>query len=109
MPGGFGDWLPSAGADATRQSFPSGHMATAVGLAWGLSALYPRGRWLFATLAIFVGCQRLDEGSHYLSDLVFGAAVGSLVAAILLSKNRLSAMLDQREAQRRSASASRHG
>ena len=40
----FGQWLP---ATTLRQSFPSGHTATAVGLALALAALYPNGRRFF--------------------------------------------------------------
>ena len=43
----FSGWLPLLGSNHATQSFPSGHTAVAVGLAFGLSWLYPRGRWLF--------------------------------------------------------------
>ncbi len=41
------------------QSFPSGHAATAFGLAFGLSALLPRLRWLFLILAAVVASSRV--------------------------------------------------
>lgn len=83
-PGAFGDWFPGLELGSRWQSFPSGHTAVAVGLAFGLSAMYPRGRWLFATMAVLVACQRAEESAHYLSDLLFGAAVAAGVAAVLL-------------------------
>jgi membrane-associated phospholipid phosphatase len=63
------------------QSFPSGHAATAVGLAVSLAALYPRGRWLFATFAALACFQRMEAQAHYLSDVLAGAAIACLVAA----------------------------
>ncbi len=64
------------------QSFPSGHSATAVGLAIALSLLYPRGRWLFPIFAALAMLQRLDADAHYLSDVLAGGAVACLVSAI---------------------------
>ena len=74
----FGQWLPAA---ADRQSFPSGHAATAMGLALALAAMYPRGRRFFLFLAVLVACQRIECGAHYLSDVLCGAAIGCLTAA----------------------------
>jgi len=90
-------WLPLTGAGSHGQSFPSGHMATAVGFAFALSLLYPRGRWFFVVLAIFVGCQRLDENSHYLSDILFGAAVGAFTAGLCLYQGPVARLFDRRE------------
>lgn len=62
-------------------SFPSGHSATAVGLAFGLAWLYPRGRWLFAFYAFLAMMQRIESGAHFVSDTLAGAAIACLVAA----------------------------
>lgn len=64
------------------QSFPSAHSATAVGLAIGLSWLYPQGRWLFAAFAGLAMLQRLEADAHYCSDVLAGAGVAFVVAAI---------------------------
>jgi membrane-associated phospholipid phosphatase len=64
------------------QSMPSAHTATAVGLAVMLSAVYPRGRWFFAVLAILVGLQRITTSAHFPSDVCAGAAVGCLFGMI---------------------------
>jgi membrane-associated phospholipid phosphatase len=64
------------------QSFPSAHAATAVGLAIALSTFYPRGRWLFAVFAALAMLQRLGAQAHYLSDVLAGAAVAFVVAAV---------------------------
>jgi len=65
------------------QSFPSGHAATAAGLACALSRLYPRGSWFFAVMTILACFQRVESSAHYLSDVLAGAAVGVLVNAAL--------------------------
>lgn len=66
------------------QSFPSAHVATATGLAIGLTMIYPRGRWLFISGAIMVALQRQAVRAHFTSDTLVGAAVGCLWGAIWL-------------------------
>ncbi len=63
------------GSSSVWQSFPSGHSATAIGLAIGLSRLYPQARWYFFALALFAGLQRIFSNAHYPSDILAGAAV----------------------------------
>jgi membrane-associated phospholipid phosphatase len=58
------------------QSFPSGHAATAAGLACALSRLYPRAAWFFAFLTVLACFQRIAGEAHYLSDVLAGAAIG---------------------------------
>jgi membrane-associated phospholipid phosphatase len=76
----FRGWLPLTSAGGAGQSFPSGHTAAAVGLALGLCWVYPKGRLLFPLLAMLVACERINDGAHFLSDTLCGAAVSSLVA-----------------------------
>lgn len=66
------------------QSFPSAHVATATGLAIGLTMIYPRGRWLFISGAILAALQRQAVRAHFTSDTLVGAAVGCLWGAIWL-------------------------
>jgi membrane-associated phospholipid phosphatase len=60
-----------------NKSFPSGHAsgtfatATVLQRRYGWKAGVPA--YAFAT---YVGCSRLNEGRHYLSDVVFGATLG---------------------------------
>ena len=75
----FGQWMPMISAGSRGQSFPSGHTATAFGLAIVLTWLYPRGRYAFMILASLVACQRIASGSHYLSDVLVAAALGLVV------------------------------
>ncbi|MEO1971358.1 MAG: phosphatase PAP2 family protein [Pirellulaceae bacterium] len=85
----FAGWIPvirtdgfSEAFDHAMQSFPSGHTATAVGLAIGLSYAYPRGRYLFPLFAVLAGLQRVVAGAHFPSDVFAGAAVACLLAPL---------------------------
>ncbi|MFO1023523.1 MAG: phosphatase PAP2 family protein [Planctomycetales bacterium] len=78
----FLGWFPGLHAGWGNQSFPSAHTTVAWGLAMALVRLYPRGKWLFPILAGLVALQRVETGSHYLSDVLFGAAIGVGVAAL---------------------------
>lgn len=81
----FGRWLP---VKDVRQSLPSGHVATAAGLALSLMALYPRGRRLFLLLAVLVACQRIESGRHFPSDVLCSAGVSCLAVACCLRLDR---------------------
>ena len=93
----FSRWLPLGAGGSAQQSFPSAHAATAIGLAIALGWLYPRGRWLFAALAVLVACQRIQVGNHYLSDTLVGAAVGWVVAMPFLCNAWLASRFDRLE------------
>jgi membrane-associated phospholipid phosphatase len=87
----FAQWLPWLDRDhlpapwgRDLMSFPSGHTATATGLALSLSILYPRGTIWFCVLAFFAAFQRIETRAHYLSDTLAGASVACLVMALLL-------------------------
>jgi membrane-associated phospholipid phosphatase len=80
----FGPWLPLGSLGSASQSFPSAHTATAVGLAIALMCIYPAARGLFCVLPLLVAYQRIDSGAHFLSDVLCGAAVACLVAALTL-------------------------
>jgi membrane-associated phospholipid phosphatase len=86
----FTSILPGWAVRSSEQSFPSGHVATAVGWALGLGWVYPGGRWTFVFLAFLVLCQRLEAHAHFLSDCLAGAAVGCLVSSLFLPGGRLS-------------------
>ncbi|HUT10545.1 MAG TPA: phosphatase PAP2 family protein [Thermoguttaceae bacterium] len=94
-----GGWFPGASAGSMGQSFPSAHMATAVGLVVALTWLYPAGRRYFVALAVLIACQRIETGAHFLSDVLFGAALGYVVARIFLTRGLLAAFLDIWEAK----------
>jgi membrane-associated phospholipid phosphatase len=88
--------------DRTIQSFPSGHTATAVGLALGLSRLYPHGRWLFALFAFLAACQRIDVGAHFVSDTFAAAAVGCLIVGLMSDVRFFGSWFDRFEEGRAS-------
>ena len=62
------------------QSFPSGHSAMAVALALSLSWMFPKGRYLFLTFAVLGMLQRVSFLAHWPSDVLFGAAVATMIA-----------------------------
>jgi membrane-associated phospholipid phosphatase len=78
--------LPLAPGQSKRlyQSFPSGHTATAVGLAIALSVVYPRGRWFFAAMACLAAAQRICDGHHFVSDTLVGASVAFAGCGLIL-------------------------
>lgn len=73
---------PLQGFNSTgRQSFPSGHTATAFALSYGLATLYPQTRVLAWSLACGVGLNRIITVRHFPSDVVAGAWIGFMLAA----------------------------
>jgi undecaprenyl-diphosphatase len=66
-------------------SFPSGHATTSFGLAWVVSASYPH---LPVQIAVYsaagvIAFSRVYVREHYPLDVLFGAALGSLIASLL--------------------------
>lgn len=76
-------------------SFPSGHSATAFGSAVVL-AIRERGLWRYVPLifAVLMALSRLYVGAHYPTDVLTGALVGTLTAALTcLAAGRLDRRL----------------
>ena len=93
----FAGWFPMLGNTSWEQGFPSSHMATAAGLAIVLACLYPRGRWLFPALAALAGMQRVLAEAHFLSDILWGAAVGCVFAPLCVYGSRIAETFDRLE------------
>lgn len=92
----FGDSVATTVASHSDiNSFPSGHAATAAGLAAALSWKYPRGTWLFFMLAASAAAQRVVTSAHYPSDVFMGAALGLACAAVILGWKRFPAKSTQ--------------
>ena len=95
---GFVPWLfgsdPRYHSGFEIQSFPSGHTATAVGFAIGLTRIYPRGGWLFFTFAALAAWQRIDVQAHYVSDTVAAASLGFLGAALVTDRRGMGRWFD---------------
>ena len=71
-------------------SFPSGHTASAFALAASLSLKYPKW-YVIAPSALWacsVGMSRMNEGVHYPSDVLAGAAIGAGCAVLNVYVNR---------------------
>lgn len=75
----YPDKIHAYGApDEDSPSFPSGHTAAAFSLATSLSITYPKW-YVIAPAAVWacgVGFARMNQGVHYPSDVLAGAAIG---------------------------------
>jgi len=69
---------------AETDSFPSGHATSVFAVATVFAAFYPRLRWPLYVLAAAVAVGRVYLDRHYVSDIVAGAAIGIVIASILL-------------------------
>jgi len=76
---------------SSRNSFPSGHTSTAFATAASLEQAYG---WKVGMPAYFLagytGLARMEAQRHYLSDVVFGAAIGIFFGKIFSDPVRLS-------------------
>ena len=61
-------------------SFPSGHTLHAASFAILAMAYYPATAWLVLPFAALVATSRLVLGLHYPTDVLAGAAIGSVLA-----------------------------
>jgi|SRR5437588_7601837 len=62
-------------------SFPSGHTITAFAVAVSLSHFYPGLELGLLFCAVSVAASRILTGMHFLSDVLAGALIGTLLAA----------------------------
>lgn len=67
----------------STSSFPSGHTTTAFAAAVALGILMPRFRVVWWTIGAAVAMGRVATGSHFPSDVVAGAWLGSITALVL--------------------------
>lgn len=97
------DWDLSqiASFDHATRAFPSGNVVTATALTIGLWIVLPRGRVLFATVWMGVLLQRLNAGSHFLSDVCGGVAFGLLWSYVCYHPRLLGSLLDKFAPERR--------
>jgi membrane-associated phospholipid phosphatase len=74
----YPDKITPYGHISNRSSFPSDHTTAAFSLATAISVRYPKW-YVIAPSAIWasgVGLARINQGAHYPSDVLVGAAIG---------------------------------
>lgn len=70
-------------------SVPSGHATTIFALATVIAILWPRGRVLLYTVAVWIALSRVLIGAHYFTDIVLGAVLGTVFPYFV--RNRFAA------------------
>lgn len=71
---------------SSYDSFPSGHTTLTFCLAYILSGYFPKYKFLFYAYAVIVGLFRIVGTSHFPSDVLAGAVVGTFAAKVLSEK-----------------------
>lgn len=91
------DWDLSeiATFDTSIRAFPSGNVVTATALTIGLWIMLPRGRALFATIWAGVLLQRLNTGTHFVSDLCGGVAIGLMWSFVCYHPKLMGTLFDR--------------
>ena len=69
-------------APLDRYSFPSGHTLHAVSFSWQAIAAFPELAWLLVPLTALIAASRVVLGLHYPTDVLAGAVLGGLLAAV---------------------------
>ena len=81
---------------AVTYSFPSGHAATAVAGALGVSRILPQARWGFWIVAALIAYSRVYLGVHHPSDVAGGALLGLACAWLVLGARHPSTWIRPR-------------
>ena len=63
-------------------SFPSGHTLHSVAFSFILTAYYPMFAWFVWPFTVLVAASRIILGLHYPSDVIVGALIGLVTAAL---------------------------
>jgi undecaprenyl-diphosphatase len=71
-------------AEPDKFSFPSGHAAAAMSVAFGYGVVFPHAVFPLVTLAALVGVSRVRLGVHYPGDVLAGQAIAIATGSLLL-------------------------
>ncbi len=69
--------------DSDYASFPSGHATNIFAFATVIAILWPRGKVLLYTLAVWIAASRAIIGEHYFMDVLAGAIIGTIFPYIV--------------------------
>jgi membrane-associated phospholipid phosphatase len=73
---------------SSSSSFPATRTSSAFGFAAAASATMPQPAPILAPLALLVAWTRLASGRHYPSDVLAGALIGAVAAAVVMFGQR---------------------
>ena len=74
------EFSPASGSG--WDSFPSGHASASFAVATVLAIKFPRTKWPILAVAAMIAVSRIVRGSHYLTDVAGGAALGCVMGMI---------------------------
>jgi undecaprenyl-diphosphatase len=77
--------IDCAAAPLDFYSFPSGHTLHAVAFTWQAVAHFGELAWILVPFTCLIAASRVVLGLHYPSDVLVGAVLGALLAAVGLS------------------------
>lgn len=85
------EWIPHHDVQdrPDSSSFPSGHTAAAVAFTAAVAPTWP---WVGAAClvpTVMVAIERIHSGAHYPTDVIAGAAIGMVTAAVLRATPRM--------------------
>ncbi len=69
--------LAQAVKNVTGSGFPSGHNAGAFAMATCLSEIHPKQKWLYYSVAAFIGYNTVTSKQHTIVEALGGAALGT--------------------------------
>ena len=76
--------IHAGAAPLDRYSFPSGHTLHALSFTVLATAHFPALSWVLVPFAALVATSRVVLGLHYPTDVLAGAVIGSVLAAVAL-------------------------